>query len=82
MSRSSGSTMALCAITLAFVCVALPRAQGERGPIALRTRSLTDLRAEDARVQRMYRARELRIRESRADKLVSGRRFERADQYH
>ena len=82
MSRRSGSTLALCAMTLALVCVALPRAQGERGPIALRTRSLTDVRAEDARVQRMYRARELRLRDSRTDKLVPGRRFERADQYH
>ena len=82
MIRTSGLTMSLCAITLAAVCVALPRAQSDRGPIALRSRSLSDLRSDDARVERMYLARELRLRESRADKMVPGRRLERADQYH
>ena len=82
MRVNSRFSMALCAIMLAVVCVGLPRAQGARGPVALRPDSVTALRAEDNRVQRMYRERELRLRDSRPDKLVPGRRFERADQYH
>jgi thermolysin len=44
--------------------------------------TLGELRAQDARVDRMVRAGELRRRESVADKLVPGRRVERADQYY
>jgi bacillolysin len=63
------------------VCVALPRAQA-RGALALRSGSLGELRAHDARVDRMLRRGELRIRDSQPDKLLPGRRVERADQYH
>jgi bacillolysin len=82
MNRSSRLTMAVCVVSAALASAALPRAQAGRGPIALRSASLSDLRAEDARVERMVRAKELRLRDTQPDKLVPGRRMERSDQYH
>lgn len=55
---------------------------GRREQTVLAARSLTELRAHDDRVRRMLRSGELRLRETRADKLVSGRTIERADQLH
>ncbi len=81
MSRLPTSLMAVCAVG-ALVFAAMPQAQTRRGPVALRSASVPDLRAEDARVERMMRARELRVRELQADTLVPGRRIERTDQYH
>jgi bacillolysin len=74
-------TIACCALA-AFLSAALPQAQARRGPVALRSASLSDLRAEDARVERMLRGRELRVRSLQPDKLVAGRRIERTDQYY
>jgi len=53
-----------------------------RGPRVLAPRSLTELRGDDDRVARMLRGGDLRIRESRPDKLIAGRAIERADQFH
>ena len=73
----------VCAAAAAILLALAPaQAQSRRGVPGIIPRSLGELRAEDARLDRMLRGRDLRLRESRADKLVPGRRVERADQYH
>ena len=57
-------------------------AQGRRPVSSLNPSTIGELRAQDATITRMLRARDLRMRASRADALVPGRRIERADQYH
>lgn len=57
-------------------------AQDRRTPMRLMPEDLIELRADDARVDRMLRGGELRVRQSVDDALVAGRRIERADQYH
>lgn len=57
-------------------------AQDRRTPMRLMPEDLIELRADDARVDRMLRGGELRVRRSVDDALVAGRRIERADQYH
>lgn len=58
-------------------------AQGSRRDQAiLAAGSLTELRAHDDRVRRMLRNGDLRLRERRADRLITGRTIERADQMH
>ena len=77
--------MAVCAA--AVVAAGLLRfeplnAQSPRDPRILGARSLTDLRAQDDRVTRMIRGGDLRVRERQADKLITGRSIERADQFY
>jgi bacillolysin len=57
-------------------------AQGRRAVPAIDPSSVTELRAHDERITRMLRQGTLRVRDSRPDKLLPGRRIERADQYH
>ncbi|HVH56589.1 MAG TPA: M4 family metallopeptidase [Vicinamibacterales bacterium] len=72
----------VCA-ALASVLVWIPlRAQARRVSPRINPSSVTELRAEDGRVTQMLRQGALRVRDSRPDKLVPGRRIERVDQYH
>lgn len=74
-------TAALCA---AAVILYLPpaEAQGRRTPPGVMPKTLVELRAVDTRVDRMLRGGDLRRRVSaQTDKLVPGRRIERADQF-
>ncbi|MDQ3487483.1 MAG: hypothetical protein M3468_07090, partial [Acidobacteriota bacterium] len=75
-------TAAVCA-SAAAVVLYLPsvHAQGRRANPDIIPRSLVDLRAQDARVDRMVRGGDLRVRNAHADKLVPGRRIERTDQF-
>lgn len=58
-----------------------PRAQSRRD-VALNPGTLPDLRRDDDRVTSRLRSGELRLRSGVPDKLVPGRRIERADQYY
>jgi thermolysin len=78
-------TAAACAGVVSAAAVLHQPLSGQilaRGPHVLSARSLTGLRADDDRVTRMLRGRELRLRERLADRLVEGRFIERADQVH
>lgn len=70
------------ALAALVVCISTPAAQSRRQVPSINPASLTELRAQDARVSRMLLGRDLRMRRSSPDKLVPGRRIERADQYH
>ena len=70
------------ALAAMAVCITTPTAQTRRPIPSINPASLTELRAQDARISQMLRARELRVRSSDADTLIPGRRIERADQYH
>ena len=81
-----GSNSLLWAVVCATAAVAIvqmppAQAQGRRGSPGLVPKDLVELRAQDARVDRMLRRGELRVRASQPDKLVRGRRIERTDQY-
>ncbi len=82
MALKSLLTAAVCA-SAAAVVLYLPsvHAQGRRANPDIIPRSLVDLRAQDARVDRMMRGGDLRVRNAHADKLVPGRRIERTDQF-
>lgn len=81
VKRMAGA--ALCAVVAAVVlCMPEARAQGRRVPPGINPASLAELRSQDNRVTRMLREGALRMRESRPDKLVPGRRIERSTQYH
>jgi bacillolysin len=73
-------------LCLALACVS--GAQPERlaaqgaGLARIVPDSITELRAWDVRVDGMLRSGELRVRTTRDDGLMPGRRHERADQYH
>ena len=56
--------------------------QGQRGKVAIATRSTAQLRDWDRRVDRMLRSGELRVRQTLEDPLVAGRTHQRSDQYH
>src|SRR5688572_2695013 len=58
------------------------RAQIRRPNPGINPATVIELRSQEARVTRMLRGGDLRMRTSRVDKLVAGRRIERADQYH
>ncbi|HEY0874129.1 MAG TPA: M4 family metallopeptidase [Vicinamibacterales bacterium] len=70
------------ALAALIVAISAPAAQVRRPDPTINPASLTELRAQDARLSRMLLARELRMRSSSPDTLVPGRRVERADQYH
>jgi thermolysin len=84
MSRQRGFTVLLVCAAAAAAVLCLPpvQAQDRRGRSGILPTTLGELRAEDARLDRMLRGGELRRRPSRADALVPGRRIERVDQYH
>jgi Zn-dependent metalloprotease len=83
MSFRSLTAGVLCSgLALLVLCMPPARAQSRRPVPSINPASLTELRAQDDRVERMLRARNLRVRDSRDDKLVPGRRIERATQYH
>jgi len=65
-----------------LLCMPAANAQGRRGVPAINPSTLTELRSQDDRVDRMLREGSLRLRVAEADKLVAGRRIERADQFH
>lgn len=68
----------------ALVVLSMPATQGQgrRSLPGVIPKSLTELRAQDARVERMRRGGDLRVRPAAVDKLVPGRRIERTDQFH
>lgn len=83
MGLKSIAGAAACA-GLAAIVLYMPeaRAQGRRVPAGIDPRSVAELRFEEERMTRMLRGGQLRMRESRPDTLVPGRRLERADQFH
>jgi thermolysin len=83
MGVKSLSSGVIC-VTLAVIvlCTPEPAAQSRRPPSAVTATSVGELRLQDARMDRMVRGGDLRIRESVPDKLVPGRRIERTDQYY
>ena len=82
VSKSLPGVLVCAATAAALLYMPSAVAQGRRGVPRIVPKSLTELRAQDARVDRMLRAGELRLRDSHPDKLVTGRRIERSDQYH
>ena len=75
----------VCAVAIAAAGLAIKgpiHAQTRQEQAILAPRSLAELRQSDTRVQQMMRAGELRVRELRSDRMLSGRTIERADQYH
>jgi thermolysin len=83
MTLHSIAGAAICA-SLAAMALAAPgvSAQARRAQTGINPSSLLELRAQDDRVTRLLRGGRLRVRDSRADALVAGRRIERADQFH
>ena len=74
---------ALCAgMTTSLLFIPTLAAQVRRVPPGINPGSVAELRAQDDRVTRMLRQGNLRVRDLRPDRLVPGRRIERADQYH
>ena len=83
MDSRSLTAAAVCAATaVALLCMPLAQAQERRRVPGIIPKTVDSLRAQDARVDRMLRRGDLRIRVSSEDPLVPGRRIERADQYH
>lgn len=83
MGLKSFSAAAVCATVAAvLLCSPLAKAQDRRAGRHVMPADVTDLRAHDSEVDRLLRSGDLRIRDSRGDELVPGRRIERADQYH
>ena len=71
----------------AVLCIGIAFANGAAAqdrarPRSIAPESLAERRDWDRRIERMVRAGELRIRQTRADALVEGRTHQRADQYH
>lgn len=82
MGLKSLTALAVCVVAAAALLWMPAQAQGRRRPPEIIPESIGELRAQDARVDRMMRGRDLRVRDSRVDPLVPGRRIERANQYH
>ncbi|HJR59175.1 MAG TPA: M4 family metallopeptidase [Vicinamibacterales bacterium] len=74
--------VACAGIAAAVLWMPAARAQVRRPNPGINPTTVGELRFQDDRVTRMLRGGELRMRASRVDKLVAGRRIERADQYH
>ena len=81
--RLKSVVTAVMTAAAATAVLSLPHlsAQGRRGVPGVIPNTLTELRAQDSRVDRMVRRGDLRVRAPRTDKLVPGRRIERTDQY-
>lgn len=77
----AAATASAIAASVLLLSVA-PRAQVRGRAVRMSPDTITDLRAEDARVNRMQRGGRLRLRHAVADKLLPGRRIERLAQYH
>ena len=58
------------------------RAQDLARGVAIAPQAIAQLREWDARIERMVRTGELRVRQRRDDALIEGRVHERADQHH
>jgi bacillolysin len=83
MTLQSIAGAAICASLAAMVLPAPDvGAQARRVQAGINPSDLVELRAQDDRITRLLRGGRLRVRDSRADKLVPGRRIERADQFH
>jgi bacillolysin len=82
MTRATAGAVVCAGLALATLAMPGTRAQGRRPVPAINPATVTDLRAQDDRVTRLLRGGGLRMRDARPDKLVAGRRIERADQYH
>lgn len=78
------STAAAVCAAVAAVMLGVPaaKAQGRRTPPAINPASLVELRGQDNEVRRRLRSGDLRLRSTIPDKLLAGRRVERADQYY
>jgi len=81
-SRSTTAAAVCAALATIVLCVPGTRAQGRRPNPAINPASVTELRAQEDRITRMMRRGDLRLRMSLPDRLVAGRRIERADQHH
>ena len=78
-------TSMIVASTSIVIAACTPRvAAAQPRPTAVAAGAATpaDLRAWDQQVDQMLRSRELRVRETQRDSLLSGRRHERLDQYY
>ncbi len=81
--RTVSVAVAVFSLFVSTAAAAPPAApQGERGKVAIATRSTAQLRDWDRRVDRMLRNGQLRVRQTLEDPLVAGRTHQRADQYH
>ena len=80
--KSLTSGVVCTTLAVLVLCSPEPSAQSRRATAAVMPSTIGELRQQDARVDRMLRGGDLRVRESLADKLVPGRRIERTDQYH
>lgn len=80
--KALASAALLASATAVFMWSPRAAAQDRRTPTRLMPDDVIELRSDDARVERMLRGGELRLRERVDDALVPGRRIERADQYH
>ena len=76
----------VCALALAAigVCVSasVVAARQTRAPLRIATGGSSEVRQWEGRIRSLQRSGDLRLRERRADTLVSGRSHERLDQFH
>lgn len=85
MTSSAPAALRLASLVCLAAAVLCPHgaiAQDRSSALSVSPQSLTQLREWDARISRMLRDGDLRIRQAREDALVEGRKHERADQYH
>src|SRR5215212_8158238 len=73
---------AVCLLVGAAATSRSTLAQARHGAVRIAAASATQVRDWDARVDRMLRAGELRVRSTRQDTLMPRRTHERADQYY
>jgi bacillolysin len=78
--RAVIATLVVAGAALTFV--ERPRGASRSLTVAATSDALNQLREWDRRIDQMTRSGELRLRESRDDRLVPGRRHERFDQFH
>jgi bacillolysin len=80
--RSLSCGVGCATLAVIVLCSSDPVAQGRRTVPDVMPRTIGELRMQDARIDRMMRDGNLRVRDSVADTLVPGRRIERTDQYY
>ncbi len=75
----------VCCSTAVIISLAaghVAAAQTTRDAVRIAASTLRDIRTWDAQTNRMLRDGDLRVRSRRADTMIKGRTFERADQYY
>ena len=78
----TSTLVAATSIVIASLTPHVAAAQARPTAVAAGAAAAGDLRAWDQQIDQMLRSRDLRVRETERDSLMSGRRHERLDQYY